>query len=62
MAVRPFYNRSGDEYSVLFPLAAWNPVNQDGWIVPAYWNLEVLSTGPPGKSQRNSYFKPQNWV
>ena len=45
MAVRPFYNRSGDEYSVLFPLAAWNPVNQDGWIVPAYWNLKDDSYG-----------------
>ena len=40
-----FYNRSGDEYSILFPLAAWNPVNQDGWIVPAYWNLKDDSYG-----------------
>ena len=24
-AIRPLYNQEGDDYSVLFPLAAWNP-------------------------------------
>ena len=39
MAVRPFFNRDGDEYSILFPLCAWNPVNRDGWMLFCYWNV-----------------------
>ncbi|MDD4816695.1 MAG: hypothetical protein PHI85_01840 [Victivallaceae bacterium] len=38
MAVRPFFNQEGDEYAVLFPLCAWNPVNGDGWALNTYWN------------------------
>lgn len=36
-AIRPFYNQEGNEYSILFPMAAWNPVNGDGWGAMAYW-------------------------
>ena len=37
-AIRPFYVQDGDEYSVLFPLAAWNPENKDGWVANFVWN------------------------
>ncbi len=36
-AVRPFFNQEGNEYSVLFPFAAWNPVVGDGWVFNTYW-------------------------
>jgi len=38
MAVRPFYNQEGKEYSILFPLTAWNPEKGDGWCLSGYWN------------------------
>ena len=37
-AVRPFYNQEGDEYSVLFPLSAWNTVDRDGWVLLFSWD------------------------
>ncbi|MBQ6353068.1 MAG: hypothetical protein IJJ28_07365 [Lentisphaeria bacterium] len=37
-AVRPFYNQEGDEYSVLFPLTAWNASDGDGWVLLFSWN------------------------
>jgi hypothetical protein len=37
-AVRPFYNQEGDEYSVLFPLTAWNTVDSDGWVLLFSWH------------------------
>ena len=46
MAVRPFYVRDGDEYSVLFPLAAWNPVNKDGWVLNTYWEKSFNGSFP----------------
>lgn len=36
-AVRPFFVKDGDEHSVLFPLAAWNPENKDGWVANFVW-------------------------
>ena len=39
-AVRPFYNQEGDEYSVLFPLSAWNTVDRDGWVLLFSWNKD----------------------
>lgn len=46
MAVRPLYNQDGDEYSILFPFAAWNPVNGDGWVLPGYWDDDNLGIFP----------------
>ena len=45
-AVRPFYNQEGNEYAVLFPLCAWNPVNGDGWIANSYWNRRCFGAAP----------------
>ena len=46
MAIRPFYVRDGDEYSVMFPLAAWNPVNKDGWVLNTYWEKTFNGSFP----------------
>lgn len=37
-SIRPFFNKEGNEYAVLFPLTAWNPVKGDGWVGPLYWD------------------------
>lgn len=36
-AFRPFYNQEGDDYSVLFPLSAWNPESGGGWVTLFAW-------------------------
>ncbi len=46
MAIRPFYVKDGDEYSVIFPLAAWNPVNKDGWVLNTYWEKSFNGSFP----------------
>ena len=52
-AVRPFYNQEGNEYSVLFPLCAWNPVNGDGWLANVYWNRKGFGAFPLFHHPRN---------
>jgi len=39
-AIRPLFNKEKNEYSILFPLSAWNSVNGDGWVGNFYWNRE----------------------
>lgn len=46
LAVRPFFNCEGDEYSVLFPLTAWNSANGDGWGGIAYWRPGAFGMFP----------------
>ncbi len=38
MAIRPFYNHEGDDYSILFPLSAWNTADKSGWVLTGWWN------------------------
>ena len=38
VAVRPFYNKEGDEHSILFPLAGWNSADGSGWVLNTFWN------------------------
>lgn len=45
IAIRPLFNKEYDEYSVLFPLAAWNPVLDKGWTANVYWNQENKKLG-----------------
>ena len=52
-AVRPFYNQEGNEYSILFPFCAWNPVNGDGWVANAYWNRQGFGVFPIFHSAEN---------
>ena len=59
MAVRPFFNQEGNEYSILFPLCAWNPVNGDGWALNAYWNKNHFGIFPLmhiGKEEDDFWF------
>lgn len=44
-AVRPFFNQEGDDYSILFPLIAWNPAKRHGWVFTAYWNKKHDTAG-----------------
>ncbi len=37
-AFRPFFNQEGDDYSILFPLCAWNTHDRNGWCLNTYWN------------------------
>ena len=46
LAARPFFNREGDEYSILFPLTAWNPVSGDGWGGIVYWRPDSFGVFP----------------
>ncbi|MBR3688224.1 MAG: hypothetical protein IKL85_04030, partial [Lentisphaeria bacterium] len=46
MAIRPFFNQEGNEYSILFPLCAWNPVNGDGWALNTYWDEDCYGSFP----------------
>jgi hypothetical protein len=45
-AVRPFYNHEGNEYSILFPYCAWNPVEDVGWAAPVYWRRKNFGVFP----------------
>ena len=46
MAIRPFYNREGNDASILFPLSSWNPVDGDGWALNAYWDPDYYGMFP----------------
>ncbi len=37
-AIRPIYNHEGDDYSILFPLSAWNTADKHGWVTLFGWN------------------------
>ena len=59
LAVRPFYNQHKDEYSVLFPFAAWNPVKKNGWVTTAYWFEDSYGCFPFfHKSKKLNYYFP----
>ena len=58
MAVRPFFNKEGNEYSILFPLAGWNTEKKNGWIFPiTNWDCKE-------KSGRilNAWWNKDGWV
>lgn len=46
VSVRPVFNKEGDEYAILFPFSAWNPVQGDGWIGPYYWDQDKAALIP----------------
>lgn len=45
-AVRPFFNKEGNEYSVLFPLSGWNSARADGWVLNSYWSEKGVGSVP----------------
>jgi hypothetical protein len=42
IAVRPFYNREGADYAILYPLSSWNPVTGEGHALNVYWSASDL--------------------
>ena len=63
-AVRPLYNQDGHEYSILFPLCAWNPVNGDGWALNTYWDKKRIGSFPLfhlGNKNKFNYVLPVWW-
>lgn len=61
MAVRPFYNQEGKEYSILFPLAAWNPVNGDGWCFNGYWDDKQCGVFPLFHADKDFHYVGPVW-
>jgi hypothetical protein len=61
MAVRPFYNQEGDEYSILFPLSAWNPKNGDGWVLTGFWGEKHWGVIPICASGKSAGFATLYW-
>lgn len=62
-AIRPFYNHEGDEYSILFPLTAWNPAAGDGWVTLFAWNRNAFGFLPltwqwSGEHEGGGYYTP----
>ena len=45
-SIRPFFNKEDNEYAALFPLSAWNPVENEGWVGPYYWNKDHAALFP----------------
>ncbi len=63
VAVRPFYVQDKNEYAIMFPLAAWNPVNGDGWVLTGYWNKYRNGIFPIYQLGRNfNYVLPVWWT
>ena len=46
MAVRPFYNKEGNDASILFPLSSWNTQDGEGWALNAYWDPDYYGMFP----------------
>ena len=62
-AIRPIYNHEGDDYSILFPLSAWNPVSGHGWVALWGWNSSGFGLLPLTWQWRNglsggAYYTP----
>ena len=45
-AFRPLYNHEGDDYSILFPLSAWNTADKHGWVTLFGWNRDGFGFVP----------------
>ena len=45
-AFRPIYNHEGDDYSILFPLSAWNPAAGHGWVTLFGWKRNAFGLVP----------------
>ena len=69
LAVRPFYNQEGDDYSILFPLSSWNTADKSGWCLLGIWDKDSFFFFPlvrHGFREDNDwlYYTPlfiQNW-
>lgn len=53
MAIRPFFNQEGDDYSILFPLSSWNVNSGFGWAGPIVWSHNSFNIVPIMSHIRN---------
>lgn len=62
-AIRPLFNKEGQEYSVFFPLCAWNPEKVEGWVFTAYWDSMTTGFLPFFHHRKNgfTYLFPTLW-
>ena len=61
-AVRPLFNKDAHNYSILFPLCAWNPKRHDGWLGTAYWDSGEYGMFPVfHKGNQFKYVGPFWW-
>ncbi len=44
-AVRPLINKEKKDWSILFPVLAWNTADKDGWCALGYWNTQKRYCG-----------------
>ncbi len=62
-AIRPLFNQEGDDYSILFPLCAWNPVDGDGWLLTGYWDRRSFGLAPLfHRGPRFNHLGPAWWL
>ena len=59
LAIRPFYNQEGDDYSILFPLCAWNTVSKSGWCLLGIWDDESFFFFP---LVRHGFREDNDWL
>lgn len=62
-AVRPFFNKEGDDWSVLFPLSAWNSADKSGWAANFFWEKQGFGFFPLtyqswNKTRQTYYYTP----
>ncbi len=54
-AIRPFYNREGDDHSILFPLSSWNCQTGRGMALNTFWGPRHFFFIPLYYQNRNFY-------
>ena len=59
-AVRPFFNKEGNDCSILFPLSSWNLHNKSGWIANFVWEPNAFGfiplTWQSNSSTKSTYY------
>lgn len=58
-AVRPFFNKEGNDCSVLFPLTSWNSESKSGWIANFAWKPGAFGFIPltwQSSGQKESFY------
>lgn len=54
-AIRPFYNKEGNDQSILFPLSSWNMNSGRGMVLNTFWGPEYFCFIPVYYQNRNFY-------
>ncbi len=56
-AIRPLFNKEGDDWSVLFPLSAWNTADKSGWAANFVWKKNAFGFIPLTWQRREKDFQ-----